>query len=61
MVDLEAKQSELAAELENPDTYEEAGKAQHLNRELTAMTDQLHAANTAWETAAEKLAKMESA
>ncbi len=61
VVDLEAKQSELAAELENPDTYEEAGKAQHLNRELTAMTDQLHAANTAWEAAAEKLAKMESA
>jgi len=61
VVDLEAKQSELAGELENPDTYEEAGKAQHLNRELTAITDQLNAANTLWEAAAEKLAKMESA
>ncbi len=60
VVDLEAKQAELTAELEDPSTYEEAGKAQHLNRELTALSDQLTAANVAWETAATKLAAAEA-
>ena len=55
VVELEEKQAELTAELEDPATYEEAGKAQHLNRELTAITDQLTAANQAWEAAATKL------
>jgi ATP-binding cassette subfamily F protein 3 len=55
VVELEEKQAELTAELEDPATYEEAGKAQHLNRELTAITDQLTAANQAWEAAATNL------
>ena len=55
VVELEEKQAELTAELEDPATYEEAGKAQHLNRELTAITDQLTAANQAWEAAASNL------
>jgi ATP-binding cassette, subfamily F, member 3 len=59
VVDLESKQAELTAELEDPNTYEEAGKAQHLNRELTAISDQLSAANHTWETAATKLAEAE--
>ena len=60
VVDLEEKQAELSAELEDPGTYEEAGKAQHLNRELTAISDQLSAANQAWETAATKLSEAEA-
>ena len=60
VVDLEAKQAELTAQLEDPATYDEAGKAQHLNRELSAITDQLTAANAAWEKAAEALLELES-
>lgn len=60
VVELEEKQAELTAELEDPATYEEAGKAQHLNRELTAISDQLCAANQTWENAATKLSQAES-
>ena len=60
VVDLEAKQAELTAALEDPATYDEAGKAQHLNRELSAISDQLTAANAAWEKAAEALLELES-
>ncbi|HQF38333.1 MAG TPA: ABC-F family ATP-binding cassette domain-containing protein [Opitutaceae bacterium] len=52
---LEAKQAELAAELESPDTYAVAGRAQHLNRELTAITDQITTATQEWEAAALRL------
>ncbi|HTT57074.1 MAG TPA: ABC-F family ATP-binding cassette domain-containing protein [Opitutaceae bacterium] len=52
---LEAKQGELTAELEKPETYTVPGKAQHLNRELTAVVDQLQAATQAWEEAARRL------
>jgi len=56
---LEAKQNELAAALEAPETYTEPGKAQHLNRELSAVVDLLGAANAAWEKAAGELASLE--
>src|SRR5882724_72852 len=52
---LETKQHELTTELEAPETYTEPGKAQHLNRELSVIVDQLATATAAWETAAEKL------
>jgi len=58
---LEAKQNELTAELEAPETYNSPGKAQHLNRELSAIVDQLAAATKAWETAASKLSDWEKA
>ncbi len=58
---LETKQNELTAELEAPETYASPGKAQHLNRELSVIVDQLQAATTAWETAAAKLAELEKA
>ena len=57
---LEAKQNELTAALEAPESYA-SGKAQHLNRELSTIVDQLQAATTAWETAAGKLAELEKA
>ena len=52
---LEARQAELVAELEKPETYADPGKPQHLNRELTAITDQIQAATQAWEDAARRL------
>ncbi|HEY0943777.1 MAG TPA: ABC-F family ATP-binding cassette domain-containing protein [Opitutaceae bacterium] len=58
--ELEAKQAELTAELESPDTYTQPGKAQHLNRELSAIVDQITAATEEWEAAATKLAAMEN-
>jgi ATP-binding cassette subfamily F protein 3 len=59
VVDLEEKQADLSAALEAPETYADAGKAQHLNRELSATVDLLTAANRAWEQAAERLGALE--
>jgi len=56
---LEKKQNELAAELEAPETYSEPGRAQHLNRELSAVVDLLGAATAAWEKAAAELIELE--
>jgi ATP-binding cassette subfamily F protein 3 len=56
---LETKQNELTAELEAPETYNSPGKAQHLNRELSVLVDQLQAATTAWESAASQLTELE--
>jgi ATP-binding cassette subfamily F protein 3 len=56
---LEAKQNELTAELEAPETYSQPGRAQHLNRELSVVVDELTAATTAWEKAAADLAELE--
>ena len=55
---LETKQNELTAALEAPESYS-SGKAQHLNRELSVIVDQLQTATAAWETAAGKLAELE--
>jgi ATP-binding cassette subfamily F protein 3 len=52
---LEAKLAEVTAELEKPDTYSVAGRAQHLNREVSAITDQIQSATAEWEAAAKKL------
>jgi len=57
---LEAKQNELTAALEAPETYAQPGQAQHLNRELTAIVNQLTAATTAWEEAATRLAALQA-
>jgi ATP-binding cassette subfamily F protein 3 len=55
---LETKQNDLTAALEAPETYAEPGKAQHLNRELSVIVDQLGAATAAWEKAAGELAAL---
>ncbi|MBA4136900.1 MAG: ABC transporter ATP-binding protein [Opitutus sp.] len=57
--ELEAKQNELTAELEKPETYTQAGRAQHLNRELSSTVDLLHAATAEWEAMATKLTEAE--
>jgi ATP-binding cassette subfamily F protein 3 len=61
VVDLESKQAEITAALEAPETYADKGKFQHLNRELTTMTDQVTAATEAWEKAVAQLTEMEKA
>jgi ATP-binding cassette subfamily F protein 3 len=59
--DLETKQNEITAALESPDTYSDKGKFHHLNRELTAIVDQITQATAAWEKAAAQLAELEKA
>ncbi len=59
VVDLEAKQAEITADLEAPETYADKGKFHHLNRELSSVVDQITSATKAWEDAATKLAEME--
>ena len=56
---LESKQNELTAALEAPESYADKGKFHHLNLELSTLVDQLAAATSAWEKAAEKLAALE--
>ncbi len=59
VVTLEAKQAEITAQLEAPETYADKGKFHHLNRELSTVVDEITAATAAWEEAATKLAEME--
>jgi ATP-binding cassette, subfamily F, member 3 len=54
--ELEAKQTELTAELENPETYNKPGRAQEINRELAHVQDRLAKATPEWEAAESKLA-----
>ena len=61
VVDLETKQAEITAELEDPSSYADKGKFHHLNKELSVVVDEIAAAPTAWEEAATKLAEMETA
>jgi ATP-binding cassette subfamily F protein 3 len=56
---LEARQAELTAGLEAPETYREPGKAQALNRELSATVDRLQSANSDWEKTATEAAELE--
>jgi ATP-binding cassette subfamily F protein 3 len=60
VVQLEAKQAEITNALEDPASYADKGKFHHLNLELSTIVDQITAATTAWETAATKLAAMET-
>ncbi len=57
--ELEAKQGELAAELEKPESYA-GGRAMQINRELMAVVDDLAAKTAEWETAAVKLEELET-
>ena len=55
---LEQRQAALAAELENPATYA-GGRANHVNRELVEVVDELEAATAQWEAAATQLAEID--
>jgi ATP-binding cassette subfamily F protein 3 len=56
---LEAKEKELAAELEKPESYS-GGRAMQINRELLHVHDRLPEVTAAWEAASTELEKMES-
>jgi ATP-binding cassette subfamily F protein 3 len=57
--ELEAKQAEITAALEDPASYADKGKFHHLNRELSTIVDEIASATAEWEEAATKLAEME--
>ena len=59
--ELEAKQTELTAILEAPETYQEPGRAQHVNRELSSVVEQLREATLEWEEKATELSNLEKA
>jgi ATP-binding cassette subfamily F protein 3 len=54
---LEGRQKELAAELEDPAAYEAGGRALAINRELSAVSDELERLTAEWEKAGAELAK----
>jgi len=56
---LEAQQAGLVAELEKQETYEKAGRAHEINRELLEVQQRLSELNPEWEQAATKLAALE--
>ena len=58
---LETRQAELTQELERPETYEKAGAAMHINRELMVAIDQLQELNREWENAVLIVEKLEMA
>jgi len=57
---LEARQAEVTAELERPETYQNGGQAMQLNRELSHNADELAQITPEWEAAATKLAELET-
>ena len=56
---LEAKEKELAAELEKPESYA-GGRAMQINRELMHIHDRLPVATAEWEAAGTELAEFEA-
>jgi len=52
---LEKKQTELAAELEKPETYQQPGRAMEINRDLIYTQERLAELTPEWEAAATKL------
>jgi ATP-binding cassette subfamily F protein 3 len=53
VIQLELRQKELAAQLEDPSLYADPAKPLELNRQLSTVTSQLEAANVAWHDAVE--------
>ncbi len=53
---LEGQQKELALELEDPAVYEAGGRAVAINRELSAVSDELERLTTEWEKATAEVA-----
>ena len=57
---LEGRHKELAAELENPATYEKGGRAMQVNREWHDTAERLKELGRQWEQAATKLAETDA-
>jgi len=58
--DLEARQSQITADLEKPETYENGGNASILNREMRQNEVELARITPEWEVAAAKLAEIDA-
>jgi ATP-binding cassette subfamily F protein 3 len=56
---LEHRQGELTAELENAATYETPGRALHVNRELMALREELSTLTAQWESEASRLTELD--
>lgn len=56
---LEARQTELAQQLEDPAVYQKPGAALRLNQEIRTLVDKLEVATREWEAAATRLHDME--
>jgi len=61
IAELEGRQTELTAELEKPETYQQPGRPVEINRELTGVTTRLEQATAEWEAAAQRLAEFDLA
>ena len=61
IADYERQLQELADELEKPETYNTAGRAMHLNREVLGAQSELDIATREWEAAVSALAALEAA
>ena len=59
IAELEAKEKELAAELEKPESYA-GGRAMQINRDLMHIHDRLPLATAEWEATATELAQFEA-
>ena len=57
--ELEARQTEMVAELEKAETYEKPGRAQEINRELVDVQHRLAELNPEWEQEATRLATLD--
>ncbi len=57
--ELESRQKEMVAELENAETYEKPGRAQAVNRELVEVQRELAELTPEWERQATRLAEMD--
>jgi ATP-binding cassette subfamily F protein 3 len=55
IADLESKKSELENRLADPSVYTNGEKAKSVQREITALSEEIETATAAWEQAAEKL------
>jgi ATP-binding cassette subfamily F protein 3 len=58
--ELEIREKQLTAELENPETHAVGGRVMQINRELTEIHNRLAAANVEWEKAGTELAQFEA-
>lgn len=59
--DLEARQVELTAVMEAPETYADSARAMALSEELRTVLSELESLHLAWEEAATKLSELETA
>jgi ATP-binding cassette subfamily F protein 3 len=60
IAELEVRQTELTAELEKSETYEKPGVALQINRDLSAVVEDLKRLTGEWEQVASKLAELDA-